>query len=139
MMTYIQKSELWNPYEEDKQVVKWIATYQSLKIQEGNKRNNPFNDSLQSHSLSRARAEPENPARNFEMLENDEYEMNAPVWHITFEQLRRAYKRTAMKRHLPWDTDETQEGRNCLPFHKILNKRGNFPRRITWLDVNNGM
>ena len=72
-------------------------------------------------------------------IENDEYEMNAPVWDITFEQLRKAYKRIAMKRLLPWDTDETQEGKCCLPFHKINNKRGNFPRRITWLDVNNGM
>ena len=72
-------------------------------------------------------------------IENDEYEMNAPVWDITLEQLREAYKRIAMKRLLPWDTDETQEGKYCLPCHKILNKRGNFPRRISWLDANNGM
>lgn len=135
MIDYIQQSEQWNPYEEGKEIVKWIATYQSLKIQEGNRRNSYFNNSIQSHTLSRAGT----PAINFAFLENDEFDKNAPIWHITFDELNEAYKSAAMKRFLPWDTDKTQEGKNCLPFHKILNKRGNFPRRITWLYINNGI
>ena len=70
--------------------------------------------------------------------EDDRLEKDLPIWDISFEELREAYKRTAMKRHLPWDTDKIQEERKCLPLHKIFNKRGNFPRRITWLYMYHG-
>ena len=70
--------------------------------------------------------------------DDDRLEKDVPIWDISFEELREAYKRTAMKRHLPWDTDKTQEERLCLPLHKIINKRGNFPRRITWLYMYSG-
>ena len=71
-------------------------------------------------------------------VNEDQFDKNAPVWDISLEELNEAYKITAMKRHLPWDTEKTQEGKNCLPFYKIFNKRKNFPRRITWLYVDDG-
>ena len=135
MMDFIQESEMWNPYEHEKELVKWIATYYFTQKEEGKKVKDCWNKLPKNSILSRQSF---TPASVFEESEDDRLEKDLPIWDISFEELREAYKRTAMKRHLPWDTDKTQEERLCLPLHKIINNRGNFPRRITWLYMNNG-
>ena len=134
MIDYIQKSQLWNPYEHGKELVKWIATYYSLKKEKGKQRKGFWNNSTQRRSLSKEG----NRVFDFIDEENDKLENNVPIWQITFEKLSAAYKKTAMKRHLAWDTEENQEGTGCIPVHKLFSKRGNFPRRITWLYVKDG-
>ena len=135
MMDFIQESEMWNPYEHEKELVKWIATYYFTQKEEGKKVKDCWNKLPKNRISSRNSF---TPASAFMDSEDDRLEKDVPIWDISFEELREAYKRTAMKRHLPWDTDKIQEERKCLPLHKIFNKRGNFPRRITWLYMNNG-
>ena len=130
MMDFIQESEIWNPYEHEKELVKWIATYYFTQKEEGKKVKDCWNKLPKNRILSR---DSSTPASAFEKSEDDRLEKDVPIWDISFEDLCEAYKTTAMKRHLPWDTDKIQEERVCLPLHKIFNKRGNFPRRITWL------
>ena len=134
MMDYIQASDLWNPYEHGKELVKWIATYYSFHKQKGKKRKDCQSNLPQKRTLSKKGTR----AFNFAKISEDQYDNDAPVWDISLEELSDAYKTTAMKRHLKWDTDKNQEGKSCLPFWKIFNKRGNFPRRITWLYVEDG-
>lgn len=134
MMDYIQRSALWNPYENGKELVEWIATYYVLQKQGGKKRKDCKRYLSQSRTFSKAGTR----AFNYAKVNEDQFDKNAPVWDISLEELNEAYKITAMKRHLPWDTEKTQEGKNCLPFYKIFNKRKNFPRRITWLYVDDG-
>ena len=55
MMDYIHESAVWNPYEDGKSLVEWIAiTYHSLQNEEGNRKNDCSKTSLQWRSLSRA-------------------------------------------------------------------------------------
>ena len=136
MMDFIQGSEMWNPYEHNQDLVKWIATYYSVQKEEGKKRKDCHNKLPQNHISSR---DSFTPASSFQDIEEDQFDKHVPTWDISFEELLEAYKTSAMKRHLPWDTEKNQEEHVCLPLHKIINKRGNFPRRITWLYMNHGI
>ena len=75
---------------------------------------------------------------NYAKVNEDKSDEDAPVWDISLEELGEAFKTTAMKRHLPWDIEKSQEGKNCRLFYKLLKKRRNFPRRITWLYADDG-
>ena len=77
-------------------------------------------------------------AFNYAKVNEDKFDEDAPIWDISLEELGEAYKTTAMKRHVPWDTEKNHGGKNCLPFYKIFKKHGNFPRRITWLYADDG-
>ena len=134
MMDYIQRSALWNPYENGKELVEWIATYYDLQKQGGKKRKDCKGYLSQSLTFSKAGTR----AFNYAKVNEDQFDKDAPVLDISLEELSEAYKVTAMKRHLPWDTEKMQEGKNCLPFYKIFSKSKNFPRRITWLYVDDG-
>ena len=135
MMDFIQETEMWNPYEHEQDLVKWIATYYSVQKEEGKERKDCLDKLPRNRISSRYSFTP----AFFQDLNEDQYDKDVPTWDISFEELREAYKRSAMKRHLPWDTEKIQEERVCLPLHKIINKRGNFPRRITWLYMNHGI
>ena len=134
MMDYIQRSALWNPYENGKELVEWIATYYALQKQGGKKRKDCKGYLSQSLTFSKAGTR----AFNYAKVNEDQFDKDAPVLDISLEELSEAYKTTAMKRHIPWESKKPQDGKNCLPFYKIFNKRGNFPRRITWLYVDDG-
>ena len=110
-----------------------IMTYYSLR-KEGGKETKHCSSSSSRSTISKSGTRPFNYAK----VNEDQFDEDAPIWDISLEELGEAYKTTAMKRHMPWDTEKNQEGKNCLPFNKILKKRGNFPRRITWLYADDG-
>ena len=134
MMDYIRHSEHWNPYDNENMLIKWIATYYSVQKEKGKIRKESWKN-LSQHRISSRKS---TPASNYFKVKEDQYDKNTPVWPITFEELSEAYKTTAMKRHLIWYSSKTLEGKFCLPLHKIFNKDGKFPRRITWLYVTDG-
>ena len=108
-------------------------TYYSLQLEEEKETKHCRSSSSQS-IFSKA----ETRVFNYAKVNEDQFDEDAPVWDISLEELGEAYKTTAMERHMPWDTEESQEGKNCLPFYKLCKKRGNFPRRITWLYADDG-
>ena len=70
----------------------------------------------------------------------DGYDNNVPIWDITMEQLEEAYKTVAMTRQIPWTTDLTYEQpiNMCVPWFKREVVAGSFPRRNTWLLLEDG-
>ena len=108
MMEYIEKTVIWNPYENAQELVKWIATYYSIHKDEGTIRKNCRKNLPQNRNSSRGKG----LASDFRQLKEDRADNNAQpcVWDITFEELRDAYKTTALERHLPWDTAKLKEG-----------------------------
>ena len=133
-MDYIKETVISHPYENAQELVKWIATYYSIDKDVGTIRKNCWKNLPQNRNASREKGS----ASDFMQLKEDRFFNNVQPWDISFEELRVAYKTTAMKRHLHWDTDKLKEKQFCLPFYKIISKRGNFRRRIPWLFVNDG-
>ena len=133
-MDYTEVSVIWNPYENAQQLVNWIATYYSIHKDVGTIRKDCRKNLFQNLIASRGSGS----ASHFRLLKEDRFYNNVQPWDITFEELHEAYRTTAMKRHLHWDTAKLKEDQSCVPYYKIMSERGNFPRRIPWLFVDEG-
>ena len=77
-------------------------------------------------------------ANSYHNRHSTENEYSVPVWDVSFEELQDAYKIVAMTRNLDWHTEQILEEKSCIPLFKIPKKVGDFPRRITWLFVDDG-
>jgi len=136
MMDYARESQLFNPYNDNDSIVKWIAIYY---VADMDKRNRQKGCSKKLHE-KRITARYSNgvKAEDFASVQADYYDDDVQHWDITFEQLQEAYKTTAMKRNIPWTSKKTYEKIYCIPFFKVRREVGDFPRRITWLYVDTG-
>ena len=111
MMDFIQGSEMWNPYEHNQDLVKWIATYYSVQKEEGKKRKDCHNKLPQNHISSR---DSFTPASSFQDIEEDQSDKHVPTWDISFEELREAYKTSAIKKTFTLGYRK-KSGRTCVP------------------------
>ena len=135
-MDYVRESELFNPYDHIDNIVKWIAIYYVADMEKGKERKG-CSKKLHERSI-KSRYFGRELAQDFASVQVDQFDNNVQPWDLTFEQLHEAYKTTAMKRHLAWNSIRTYEKTYCLPFFKVRKEIGDFPRRITWLYVDEG-
>ena len=137
MIDYVQASELYNPYDHENTIVKWIATYYFADKERGNKKKPVCPKRLHGNyaELHKSDCIQANSYYNRHSTENDN---TVPVWDVSFEKLQDAYKIVAMTRNLDWHTEQILEEKSCIPLFKIPKKVGDFPRRITWLYVDDG-
>ena len=136
MIAYIRESELWNPYDHRDVIIRSIATYYSFQKEKG-KSGKACLKKPPKRRIVASNTDTRTPSEFFARKENS-FDKNVPIWDLTITELQEAYKTTAMKRYLDWYTEKTLEKTYCLPFFKIKKKVGNFPRRITWLYVDDG-
>lgn len=109
-------------------------THYSLQQEGGKERKHCRSSSSHSRTFSKEGTR----VFNYSKVNENQFDKYAPIWDLSFEELSEAYQTAAMKRHMPWDYKKPLNGKSCLPFYKIFNKRGNFSRRITWLYVDDG-
>ena len=86
-----------------------IMTYYSLRKEEGKETKHSCRSSSCS-TISKSGTRPFNYAK----VNEDQFDEDAPIWNISLEELGEAYKTTAMKRHMPWDTEKIRKGRTAF-------------------------
>ena len=133
MMTYVQGSDLWNPFDYENIVKEWTAKLYLIRKEKGITVKDCSTSSHNSRMI-------EYLAKSFRNTPEDEYDETVEVWDITMEQLQKAYKTVAMERQIPWSTDYTYEETpfKCVPAFKREVKIKDFQRRNTWLYVEEG-
>ena len=137
-MNYIYESPLWNPYNDEASVKKWMAYYHFIRKEKGDLRKDCMRDRMQNRILASRNGKTK--AIDWHETEESGFDNDVQVWDISMKQLQEAYKTTAMDRHLPWSTEELINDEKCIcisPFRRRTND-GSFPRRITWLYVDDG-
>ena len=136
MIEYVLESAVHDPYENEEFIKKWIATFYSIRKEEGQLKKDCIKRFFKSRSLA---PNEESIPEHWRNAKESRYDDDVPIWDITMEQLQQAYKTTAMERSLNWDSDLTYEEETCFPWYKRSIKIGNFPRRIPWLYIKDGI
>ena len=137
MMDYIYESPRWNPYDDEATVKKWMASYYLIRKEKGNFRKDCSRDRMKNRIL--ASRDGKTKPQHWWRTEESGFDNDVQLWDITMQQLQEAYKTTAMDRHLPWTTEEVNNKMcKCLPSFRRGTNAGSFPRRITWLYVDDG-
>ena len=141
MMDYVQESPIWNPYEDEDTIKRWIAMFYLARKEKGLIGKDCAKPLIHTHSSSRAPSYPfQHTPNSYVRTKFDGYDNDVPIWDITMEQLEEAYKTVAMTRQIPWTTDLTYEQpiNMCVPWFKREVVAGSFPRRNTWLLLEDG-
>ena len=140
MMDYIYESPRRNPYNDGASVKKWMATYYFIRKEKGSLRKDCMRDRMKNRILASSDASDEKTqAQHWYRTEESGFDNDVQIWDITLQQLQKAYRKTAMDRHLPWTTEEVNDEKcNCIPFFRRGTNAGSFPRRIPWLYVDYG-
>ena len=137
MMDYVQESPRLNPYDNEDTIKKWIAMFYLARKDKGligKDCSKPFVNSPLTERDGRT-------PYHFSDQQFDGYDDNVPLWEITMKELKEAYKAVAMTRQIDWTTDLTYEEPKyeCIPWFKRREvAAGNFPRRNTWLLLEDG-
>ena len=141
-MDYVRMSPIWNPYDNEDTIKRWIAMFYMARKEKGLIGKDCTKPLLNSHASARIPTDPrQQEAGHFAGVNFDGYDDDVPIWDITTKELEEAYKTVAMKRHLTWTSDKTYEKTYCMP-HQFYFKKdiraGLFMRRIFWLNVDDG-
>ena len=137
MMDYIYESPRRNPYDDEATVKKWMASYYLIRKEKGNFRKDCSRDRMKNRIL--ASRDGKIKPQHWWRTEESGFDNDVQLWDITMQQLQEAYKTTAMDRHLPWTTEEVNNKMcQCIPSFRRGTNAGSFPRRITWLYVDDG-
>ena len=131
MMEYILESAAWNPYDHIDMVQKRMATNYLIRKEEGDLKKDCLKGQVKSRIFNLR-------AADYRYIEESRFDDSVQNWDITMDQLEEAYKTTAMKRHLVWNSNRTYEKKSCIPFFKRQVPAGLFMRRIFWLHVDDG-
>ena len=114
-----------------------MAYYYFIRKEKGNLRKDCMRDRMQNPILT-SRAE-KTKAIDWSRTAESGFDNDVQVWEISMKQLQKAYEKTAMDRHLPWTTEEVNNKMcQCIPSFRRGTNAGSFPRRITWLYVDDG-
>ena len=142
MMDYVQESPTLNPYDDEDTIKRWIAMFYLARKEKGLIGKDCAKPLKNSQISSRAPSYPFRLTPNsYVRTEFDGFDNDVPIWDITTEQLEEAYKTVAMKRQIPWTSDLTYEQSisKCVPWFKREVTAGSFPRRNTWLFLEEGI
>ena len=142
MMDYVQESPRLNPYDDEDTIKKWIAMLYLARKEKGLIGKDCAKPLINSQITSRAPSYPFRlTASSYEGTEFDGFDDDVPIWDITTEQLEEAYKTVAMTRQIPWNSNLSYEKPKymCIPwFFRREVAAGDFPRRNTWLLLEDG-
>ena len=141
MIDYILESAAWNPYDHEDMVQKWMATNYIVRKEKGELKKDCMKGQVKSRFNGNPKPNRENiPVSGWWLSRESRFDDLVQVWDISMDQLEEAYKTVAMTRQIPWTTDLTYEQpiNKCVPWFKREVTAGSFPRRNTWLLLEDG-
>ena len=92
MMDYVRMSPIWNPYDNEDTIKRWIAMFYMARKEKGLIGKDCTKPLVNSHASARIPTDPrQQEAGHFAGFYFDLYDDDVPIWDITTKELEEAY------------------------------------------------